>query len=149
MKKMVLLLCAFSYCHFLFGQNINTAAQQRGKIETVINQYAQAREKGDTILLKSLLMPDIDQLVSNGEWRNGIGTAVRGMQQSSSTNPGARILQVDKMRMLNAATAIVDCRYEIRQTAGTDRRMWSTFILVKDRKSWKITAIRNMLPADQ
>ncbi|HKO78859.1 MAG TPA: hypothetical protein VJU78_00620 [Chitinophagaceae bacterium] len=51
--------------------------------------------------------------------------------------------------MLNATTAIVDCKYEIQNTDGTLRRMWSTFIVIAEKKVWKISAIRNMLPSDQ
>jgi hypothetical protein len=28
-----------------------------------------------------------------------------------------------------------------------DRRMWSTFVMVKEAGEWRIAAIRNMLPA--
>jgi hypothetical protein len=98
--------------------------------------------------LKSILTADIDQLVSSGEWRDGIGSAVQGMLSSSVNNPGKRKLEVHRLRMLNAGAAIVDCRYEIRQTAGESRRMWSTFIVVTESDNWKISAIRNMLPAN-
>ena len=30
---------------------------------------------------------------------------------------------------------------------GNDRRMWSTFVMVKEADGWRIAAIRNMLPA--
>jgi uncharacterized protein YxjI len=40
-------------------------------------------------------------------------------------------------------------RYEIESADGTSRKMWSTFITVNDNGKWKITAIRNMLPAVQ
>jgi hypothetical protein len=43
--------------------------------------------------------------------------------------------------------AIADSRYEIAEDAGRVRRMWATWLLVKDGDSWKIAAIRNMLPA--
>jgi hypothetical protein len=49
--------------------------------------------------------------------------------------------------MVAASSAIVDCRYEIQNTDGTVRKMWSTFIVVADKETWKIKAIRNMLPA--
>jgi uncharacterized protein YxjI len=50
--------------------------------------------------------------------------------------------------MINPTTAIVDCRYEIQNTDGTVRKMWSTFLVVAEKEKWKITAIRNMLPAN-
>jgi hypothetical protein len=51
--------------------------------------------------------------------------------------------------MFNAGSAIVDCKYEIQNTDGTGRKMWSTFIVNYNKKIWKISAIRNMLPASQ
>jgi hypothetical protein len=50
--------------------------------------------------------------------------------------------------MVNAGAAIVDCKYEIRNSDGSVRSMWSTFIVVEKKKKWWITAIRNMLPAE-
>jgi hypothetical protein len=72
---------------------------------------------------------------------------MQGMMRSSSANPGERTLTVDKIRLLNEAAAIADARYEIRNADGTNRRMWSTFVVVYEAGTWKITAIRNMLPA--
>jgi hypothetical protein len=132
----------------LHGQN-SPNEQQRKEIVALIEQYSAARESMDTVLLKSILVKDVDQLVSNGEWRNGISSAVKGMLKSSTSNPGTRTLIVDKLRMLNAAVAIADCRYEIQNSDGTIRKMWSSFVVVKDNKYWKISAIRNMLPASQ
>ncbi len=150
MKKIVLLLSLNMICiPFLYGQNAEPSEQQRKAIHFLIDQYSAAREKSDTVLLKTILTTYVDQLVSNGEWRNGIVTAVQGMQKSSATNPGTRTLQVEKIRMLNATAAIVDCKYEIQNTDSTMRRMWSTFIAVVEKKVWKISAIRNMLPASQ
>ncbi|MCB0631620.1 MAG: DUF4440 domain-containing protein [Saprospiraceae bacterium] len=118
-------------------------------ITTLIAQYAQARETQDTVLLKNILTKDIDQLVSTGEWRRGIGTAVKGMQRSSGNNPGTRTLTVEHIRLLTPASAIADARYVIEQTDGTQRRMWSTFITVMKNDEWKIAGIRNMLPANR
>lgn len=134
---------------FIYGQNNEPADHQRKAITSLIDQYSEAREKRDTSLLKTILTTDVDQLVSTGEWRNGIGTAVQGMLKSSASSPGTRTLQVDRIRMLNPTTAIVDCKYEIQNTDSTLRRMWSTFIVVAEKKVWKISAIRNMLPAGQ
>ncbi len=123
--------------------------RDRKAIYALIDQYSVAREKRDTILLKSILTNDIDQLVSTGEWRNGIKTATAGMMNSSATAPGTRTLTVEKIRFLDQACAVVDCRYEIKNNDGSTRKMWSTFIVVSDRNQWKISAIRNMLPSSQ
>lgn len=150
MKKVVLfLLLNLVSSIFLYAQNDSPTARQSKAISFLIDQYSQAREKSDTVLLKTILTTNVDQLVSTGEWRNGIGMAVQGMLKSSTNSPGTRRLQIDKIRMLQSTTAIVDCKYEIQNTDSTMRRMWSTFIVVQEKKAWKISAIRNMLPASQ
>ena len=117
------------------------------ELHALIDKYARSRETGDTVLLKSILTSDIDQLVSSGEWRYGLAGAMKGMMQSSASNPGTRKFIIENVRFLNADNAIVDSRYEIENPDGTARKMWSTFIAVRKKGSWKITAIRNMLPA--
>ena len=116
-------------------------------LSDIIDSYTLARTNKDTVLLKKILTQDVDQLVSTGEWRNGIRVAVQGMLRSSETNSGSRTLKVDKIRLLDNQNAIVDCRYEIENADGTQRKMWSTFIAVKKKGQWKIAGIRNMLPA--
>lgn len=137
------LLSSFSFC----AQPIKNNSNQKQEIYSLIEKYTQSRETLDTILLKSILTPDIDQLVSSGEWRIGIEGAMKGMVRSSTSNPGDRTITGERIRFLNAECAIVDAKYEIKNTDGTTRKMWSTFIVVYIHKMWKITAIRNMLPA--
>lgn len=112
----------------------------------LIDNYSKAREQMDTVLLKNILTDDIDQLVSSGEWRQGIAQSVKGMLRSSSSNAGARTIIIDKMRLLTTSIALVDTRYEIINADGTTRKMWSTFVVVHNKSTWKIAAIRNMLP---
>jgi hypothetical protein len=150
MKNILLfVLSNLSAVLFLYGQDNVPDDNQRKAMIGLIDQYSQARETRDTGLLKKILTTDVDQLVSSGEWRNGLSTAVQGMLNSSLSNPGRRTLKVDKIRMINTACAIVDCRYEIQNADSTVRKMWSSFVVVDDNKSWKITAIRNMEPAKQ
>ena len=117
------------------------------KLHQLIEQYSRARESRDTLLLKEILTEDVDQLVSNGEWRNGIQTATQGMQQSSSSNPGSRRLEVEKIKFLSDEIALVDCKYIITDPSGIERNLWSSFTVVFRKKSWKISAIRNMNPS--
>ncbi|MEM6844467.1 MAG: cupin domain-containing protein [Bacteroidota bacterium] len=132
---------------------INSYAQNSADEEAIyllIDQYAQAREQQDTVLLKRILTTEIDQLVSSGEWRRGIGKAKEGMMRSSQRNPGDRTLAVEQVRFITGGTAIADARYEISNADGeVVRKMWSTFVVVYEENAWKITAIRNMLPANQ
>ena len=133
----------------LQGQNNIPDDKQRKDISSLIDRYSEAREKRDTMLLKSILTTDIDQLVSSGEWRNGMSSSVKGMLNSSASSPGTRTLNIEKIRLLTQGSAIADCRYEIQNKDGTTRKMWSTFIVVLDKGKWKISAIRNMLPSAQ
>ena len=150
MKKLFLLI-SFNVTGALFlqGQALLPDNKQKKDIYQLIDTYSQAREKRDTLLLKSILTTDVDQLVSTGEWRNGIAPSVKGMLQSSANSPGTRTLTIEKIRLLNLNAAIVDCKYEIQNADGTPRKMWSTFIVVSEKGRWKISAIRNMLPSGQ
>jgi hypothetical protein len=130
----------------LNGQQLVTA-RQRKEITSLIDKYSLARETRDTILLKSILTSDIDQLVSTGEWRDGVASSVKGMLRSSANSPGKRKLTVHKIRLIDGNSAIVDCKYDIENADGSARNMWSTFIVVADKGVWKISAIRNMLPS--
>ena len=148
MKNIFLLLALnLTGSLFLYGQQNNPDDHQRKAITSLIDQYAEAREKSDTGLLKNILTTDVDQLVSNGEWRIGIAASVQGMLKSSAGSPGTRTLRIENIRMFNPTTGIVDCRYEIQNPDGTIRKMWSTFLVVAEKKIWKISAIRNMMPA--
>jgi hypothetical protein len=113
----------------------------------VVNSYSQARTGGDSLLLSQILTAETDQLVSSGVWRKGKEEAMRGMGRSSENNPGTRTLEVEQIRLLTSDCAIADARYEIKNEDGTERKMWSTFLLVRTPHGWKISAIRNMLPA--
>jgi uncharacterized protein (TIGR02246 family) len=146
--KSVFLLLALNLTGFVLalGQNTIPSPQQQKEITLLIDKYSEAREKRDTVLLKSILTSDVDQLVSTGEWRNGVNASVKGMLRSSATSPGTRTLKIEKTRLLTANCAIVDCKYEIQNADGTPRKMWSTFVVVTDKGAWKISAIRNMLP---
>jgi hypothetical protein len=148
MKKIALLLLSHLACVIvLYGQEITVNDKLQKAITSLIDQYSLAREKRDTVLLKTILTPDVDQLVSTGEWRIGINAAVEGMMKSSANSPGTRTLQIEKIQTISPSSVIVDCRYEIQNTDGTARKMWSTFIVIEDKKIWKIRSIRNMLPA--
>jgi uncharacterized protein (TIGR02246 family) len=104
------------------------------------------REKGDAAALGALFTSDVDQLVSSGEWRRGKDELVKGTLASSQRTSGTRTIVLERIRFPTRDVAIADGRYAITGGAGGDRRMWSTFVLVRDG-GWRIAAIRNMLPA--
>ena len=146
-QKLILVFCATLILPGSYAQETKSPSPKEQALYTLIDQYAQARETKDTMLLGQILTDDIDQLVSTGEWRRGFETAKEGMLRSSSANPGGRTLTVDQIRFLSPKTALVDTRYEIQNADGSLRKMWSTFIVVYESHRWKISAIRNMLPA--
>lgn len=148
MKKIIFLMgMGLMLTTFTFSQETMSTNDKEQKIQTLIDTYSQARTKKDSAVLRSILTADIDQLVSSGNWRKGKKESMEGMLQSSTSNPGTRTLKIEKIRFLNSVSAIADARYQIRNADGTVRKMWSTFIVVYAEDKWKITAIRNMLPA--
>jgi len=148
-NTLVLLLLSNFIVTNLSAQEIIPGKKQTKDIHSLIDSYSLARENKDTELLENILTPDVDQLVSSGKWRKGKEESMKGMIQSSENNPGIRTLKIETIRLLNPLCGIVDARYEIQNTEGTVRKMWSTFIVVAIEGEWKISAIRNMLPARQ
>ena len=106
-----------------------------------------AREARDPRAIEPLFTDDADQLVSDGTWRRGRDELVRGML-ASSQRTGGRSITVESVRTLRAGRG--PDRRAYRQTGlagGGDREMWTTILLRRDPKGWRIAAIRNMLPA--
>jgi uncharacterized protein (TIGR02246 family) len=115
-------------------------------LRAVVRRYVEAREARDPKAVAALFTADADQLVSSGEWRQGRDNVVSGTL-ASSQGGGTRAIEVERMRFVARDVAVADGRYSITGGPGGDRRMWSTFVMVKEKGSWRIAAIRNMLPA--
>lgn len=123
-------------------------AKDDAAIREVVRQYNHAREARDPRAIEALFVADADQLVSSGEWRRGRDVLVKGALASSARTGGTRKLDVEAVRIVAPDVAIADARYEISGTAdGSTRRMWSTFVMARQQGVWRISAIRNMLPA--
>jgi uncharacterized protein (TIGR02246 family) len=123
-------------------------AGDEAAIREVVRLYNSAREANDLKAIEALFVPDADQLVSSGEWRRGREALVKGAMASSARTGGTRTLTVEVIRMLTPDAAVADARYEISGLAdGSTRKMWSTFVMVRHEGAWRISAIRNMLPA--
>jgi len=114
-------------------------------IKDVVRRYVDAREARDPEAVAALFTADADQLVSSGEWRRGRDVLVKGTMASSARNTGTRTIVVETVRMLGPDAAIADARYEI--SGAETRKMWSTFVMARQQGQWRISAIRNMLPA--
>jgi uncharacterized protein (TIGR02246 family) len=121
---------------------------REAEIHDVVRRYVEAREARDPKAIEALFTADADQLVSSGEWRRGRDAVVKGTLASSAATGGSRTITVETVRMLGPDVAIADGRYEISGLAGGEmRRMWTTFVLARQNSTWRISAIRNMLPA--
>jgi len=126
------------------AQSAATAPDETA-VRDVVRRYVEARERRDASALEALFTADADQLVSSGEWRRGRDGVVKGGLASSARNTGARTIVVETVRMLGPDVAIADGRYEIG--GAETRRMWTTFVMARQQGEWRISAIRNMLPA--
>lgn len=78
----------------ILGQDTKSKKAEQDVI-ALIDKYSLARENKDTVLLKRILTTDVDQLVSTGEWRNGIKGSMSGMLRSSAGSPGTWKLIVE------------------------------------------------------
>jgi uncharacterized protein (TIGR02246 family) len=126
----------------------NAGRSDDAAIRELVSKYVDARERIDPKAAEELFMPDADQLVSSGEWRRGRDEVVRGAMASSRSTGGKRTITVESVRMLTPDVAIADGRYELTGLAGgSTRSMWTTLVLKRTEKGWRISAIRNMLPA--
>jgi uncharacterized protein (TIGR02246 family) len=121
---------------------------REAEIYDLVRRYVEAREARDAKAIEALFTADADQLVSSGEWRRGRDAVVKGTLASSAASGGSRTITVETVRMLGPDLAVADGRYEISGLAGAEtRRMWTTFVVVRQNGTWRISAIRNMLPA--
>jgi uncharacterized protein (TIGR02246 family) len=144
-------LLKWSFCLLLalplFAQDSSQHTDDAA-IRKVISTYLNAREHNNPEELAGLFTDDADQLVSSGEWRRGKSAIVNGTLASSARSGGTRSITLDSIRFLTPAVAIADGRYELTGLAGgISRKMWSSFVLLKNAGGWRIAAIRNMLPA--
>lgn len=130
----------------MLRQGATTHAQDEAAIRDVVKEYLASRERRDAAALGALFTDDADQLVSSGEWRKGRGDLVKGTL-TSSQRPGTRTIALETIRFPARDVAIADGRYEITGGQDPDRRMWSTFVMTRQAAGWRISAIRNMLPA--
>jgi uncharacterized protein (TIGR02246 family) len=117
-------------------------------VRDVVRRYMEAREARDAKALAALFTDDADQLTSSGEWRRGREQVVQGGLRSSLSSSGTRTITVHYVRFPAAGVAIADGPYEIAGAAGGEnRKMWTSFVMTRGADGWRISAIRNMLPA--
>lgn len=144
-------ILAVVVCLIVASQGNRGAAQvvrDETAVRDAVKQYLDARDRRDMDALRALFTEDADQLVSSGEWRKGREAIVRGTLQSSAQTTGTRTIVIQNVRFPGPDVAIADGPYEIAGGQDTAaRKMWSSFVMVRTAGGWKISAIRNMLPA--
>jgi uncharacterized protein (TIGR02246 family) len=132
---------------FVFAQGGTDHAAADHEIRDVLAQYVKARNTRDEAALSRLFAPDVDQLVSTGQWRHGRDELLRGAMQSSAKEAGNSAIDVVSVRLVGDDVAIADGRYQTTSAEGVVRKMWTAFVLRRTDAKWQIEAIRNMLPA--
>jgi len=120
-------------------------ATDEAAVRDLVRRYVNARELKDPAAIEALFTADADQHTTSGEWRRGRAQIVPGTLESSKRNPGTRTITVQAVRFIAPDVAIADGPYEIAGTGGT-RRMWATLVLKREAGTWRIAAIRNMVP---
>jgi len=147
MRAELAILCSFISGGLCFAQSV-APGNDEAPIREIVSKYVDARERIDPQAVEALFTGDADQLVSSGEWRKGRDAVVRGTMASSRSTGGKRTITVEQVRFVTPDVAIADGRYELTSlSGGATRSMWATLVLKKTDNRWRITAIRNMLPA--
>jgi uncharacterized protein (TIGR02246 family) len=147
MRTLFAVLCCIVLVATWLAQD-NAGRTDDAAIREVVRKYVDARERIDPKAVEELFTSDADQLVSSGEWRRGRDEVVRGTMASSRNSGGKRAIALESVRLVTPDVAIADGRYELTGLAGgATRSMWTTLVLKRTEKGWRISAIRNMLPA--
>jgi uncharacterized protein (TIGR02246 family) len=133
-------------CFAIQSPSVPASADEMA-VRDVVRKYVDARERSDESAIRGLFTDDADQLTSSGEWRKGRENVVRGTLASSKANPGSRTITIETVRFPGPGLAIADGRYEIAGGPEGPRKMWTSFVMARSGEGWRITAIRNMLPA--
>ena len=136
MRRLLSLLLAFA-------ASVTAATSDEDGIRALVQRYVDARNHKDAAAVRELFTPDADQLVSTGEWRRGLDALLKGAMASSQKESGNSSVTLESVRLIGTDTAIADGRYQ----TSPERKMWSTFVLLKTKNGWRIAGIRNMLPA--
>jgi uncharacterized protein (TIGR02246 family) len=106
----------------------------------------EARAARDPRAIEALFTADADQMTTSGQWRRGRPAILTGTEEASRGNPGTRKITVESVRFVTPDVAIADGPYEIAPAGGASRRMWATIVAVRESGTWRISAIRNMVP---
>ena len=130
-----------------FTQSADRADDEKA-VRAVIQAFLDTREANDAAGLAALLTPDVDQQQTSGNMRSGRDAVVSGSLATQRSTGGRRTITVDSLRFVGPDVAIADGRYDsVGRADGTDQRMLTSMVLRREGGTWKIAAIRNMLPS--
>ena len=142
MRRLIYLLCLL-VAGSAAAQAPLANASDEAAVRDVVRRYTEARELSDPKAIEALFTTDADQYTTSGDWRRGLPQLVKGMLETSARNPGMRAITIAAVRFVSPDVAIVDGEYK----TGTDaRQLWTTLIVRRDPRGWRIAAIRNMAP---
>jgi uncharacterized protein (TIGR02246 family) len=131
----------------VLAQGTDRAADEAA-IRGVIQAFLDTRDKNDAAGLAALLTQDVDQRQTSGNVRSGRDAVVAGSLATQQSTGGRRTIAVDSLRFVAPDVAIADGRYDsLGRADGTDQRMLTSMVLRREGGTWKIAAIRNMLPS--
>jgi uncharacterized protein (TIGR02246 family) len=140
-------LCCLLTVSPLFGQQHASRSEDETAVREVVRKYVGARDLRDAGAIEALFTSDADQQTTSGEWRRGRAQIVPGTLESSRQNTGTRTITVESVRFVTPDVALADGPYEISASSGAaTRRMRATFVIRRDADTWRIAAIRNMMP---
>lgn len=145
MKSLLILICVLAAIRVM-AQQPAAAKADEAAVRDIVQRYTEAREANDPKAIELLFTADADQYTSAGEWRRGLPAVVKGMLATSASNPGIRAITVQAVRFVTPDVAIVDGEY---RTGTATQRLWTTLVVRREAKGWRIAGIRNMAPTGQ
>ena len=141
----VALVMSFPVASFAQG----SAGADEGAIRKIVQQHDQTRSSGDWKGAAALYVEDGTTLTSAGEWRRGRASIEKGgAALGGAVYKGAKYsTTVNTVRLLAPTVALADASFEISGIGGSGTRKGnSTYVLVKSGETWRIAAVRSMVP---
>ena len=149
MRRLVLCLAScLAAATLATAQAPPTLAADEAAVRDVVQRYTQARALNDPKAIEALFTADADQYTSSGEWRRGLPALMKAMVAPAGSSPGVSSITVAAVRFVTPDIAIVDGDYKPGNPTET-RALWTTLIVKREARVWRIAAIRNMAPSGQ
>lgn len=148
MRLTITTLCALALTVPCVAQAPAARGGDEAAIRKVVQQYDDARNRGDWKVLSEIFTEDADQLTSAAETRKGRAQIEKGAAQNTATvyKGGKYVTTIETVRMLAPGVALADGTFEIGNIKGGSRRGRQTLVLLKSGDRWRITALRSMVP---